>query len=405
MKRLIHLLTNSYNTLRSQHPIVNSLLIGTVLARAASSMSMPFLAIYLSKTTSMSAVMIGLVIGAGSLAGMFGGFIGGALSDRFGRRIIMMAALFGWVFAFVGFSMFKEPLIIMLLNMVNGLCRSFYEPVSQALMADLTPKERRFQMFTLRYLAINIGVAVGPLLGAYFGMRSGTTPFLITGLIYFIYAVVLYGLLMAFGIKQIEGDKKPKVTIGETWRVIRQDVTLRYYLIGGIIGAIGYSQMTVTLSQYVNKSVANGVTLFALLMSVNAIVVVAFQLPLAKWAEKRSPLVAIAVGNILFAIGDIGFAFSWNAVTFLLSMAVFTLGEVLNFPSSNLLVDELAPDEMRGAYYGAQSFNNLGFFLGPWLGGMLLMYFGGATLFTVMAVITVMSTSLYRIGMRRIERG
>ncbi|WP_152395306.1 MDR family MFS transporter [Paenibacillus guangzhouensis] len=405
MKRFIHLLTNSYNTLRSQHPIVNSLLLGTVLARAASSMSMPFLAIYLSKTTSMSAVMIGFVIGAGSLAGMFGGFIGGALSDRFGRRIIMMTALFGWVLAFIGFSVFKTPLIIMLLNMVNGLCRSFYEPVSQALMADLTPKERRFQMFSLRYLAINIGVAIGPLLGAYFGMRSGTTPFLITGIIYFIYAVVLYGLLLSFGIKQIEGDKKPKVTIAATWRVVRQDVTLRYYLIGGIIGAIGYSQMTVTLSQYVNNSVTDGVALFAWLMTVNAIVVVAFQIPLTKWAEKRAPLVAISVGNILFALGDLGFAFSWNAITFLLSMAVFTLGEVLNFPSSNLLVDELAPDEMRGVYYGAQSFNSLGFFLGPWVGGMLLLYFGGGTLFTVMAVITVMSTSLYKIGLRRVERG
>jgi hypothetical protein len=61
---------------KSYHPIVHSLLIGTILARMASSMSLPFLAIYLLKQTDMNAVMIGLVIGAGSLAGTLGGFIG-----------------------------------------------------------------------------------------------------------------------------------------------------------------------------------------------------------------------------------------------------------------------------------------------------------------------------------------
>lgn len=75
------------------HPIVYTLILGTVMARAASSMSLPFLAIYLAKHTSMSAVMIGVVIGMGALAGTVGGFIGGNLSDRFGRRIIMLAAL------------------------------------------------------------------------------------------------------------------------------------------------------------------------------------------------------------------------------------------------------------------------------------------------------------------------
>ena len=76
--------------LSSYHPIVHTLILGTVMARAASSMSLPFLAIYLARHTSMSAVMIGIVIGMGSLAGTIGGFIGGTLSDRFGRRIRLL---------------------------------------------------------------------------------------------------------------------------------------------------------------------------------------------------------------------------------------------------------------------------------------------------------------------------
>lgn len=390
--------------IRTYHPIVLSLLVGTVLARAASSMSLPFLAIYLAKTTSLNAVAIGFIAGAGSLAGTLGGFFGGALSDRFGRRIIMLAALFGWAFVFTGFSFVKLPALFFILSTINGLCRSFYEPVSQALMSDLTPKEQRFRVFSLRYLAINIGVAVGPLLGAYFGLRSGSLPFLLTGVVYFLYALSLYALLIRFGIKRIEGSAKSDVTIGSAWSVIQKDRALRYYLTGGIIGAIGYSQMTVTLSQYVELHFVKGVELFAALMSVNAIVVVLLQVPLVRWAEKRrSPLVAVAAGNMMFALGDIGFAFSGSEWMLVLSMAVFTLGEILNYPSANLLIDRLAPEGMRGTYYGAQTFGNLGQFIGPWLGGLLLAVYGGNTLFTVMAAVTLSATTLYWKGAKAAE--
>ncbi|MDD9265740.1 MDR family MFS transporter [Paenibacillus sp. GCM10023248] len=380
--------------LGSYHPIVHTLILGTVMARAASSMSLPFLAIYLAKHTSMSAVMIGIVIGMGSLAGTVGGFIGGNLSDRFGRRIIMLAALFGWAVVFVGFSLVKLPILFMLLNMLNGLCRSFYEPVSQALMADLTEPAKRLRVFSMRYMAINVGVAVGPLLGAFFATMDGALPFLLTGIVYFIYAVTLYVLLIVFGIKQIEGEKKQPVTFVSALRVVHKDITFRFYILGGIIGAIGYSQVMVTLSQYLEQNFAEGVNMFAILMSVNAIVVIALQIPLTRISDKYTPLATIVAGNLMFALGDIGFAFSHNLGWMIGSMAIFTLGEILNYPAANMLIDKLAPEHMRGTYFGAQTLTNIGHFMGPWVGGFLLVAYGGSTLYLVMAVV-IMAGSLF----------
>ncbi|RTE10066.1 MDR family MFS transporter [Paenibacillus whitsoniae] len=387
--------------IKSYHPIVHTLILGTVMARAASSMSLPFLAIYLGKHSTMSAGMIGIVIGMGALAGTLGGFIGGTLSDRFGRRVIMLAALFGWAVVFLGFGLVTNPVLFMLLNMLNGLCRSFYEPVSQALMADLTEPEKRRQVFSLRYMAINVGVAVGPLLGAFFATMNGALPFLLTGITYFVYAVTLYMLLIKFGIKQIEGEKKATVTFRSAWGVIRKDVTFRYYIIGGIIGAIGYSQVMVTLSQYLERDFANGVQTFAVLMSVNAIAVIALQIPLGRWAEKYSPLTAVVVGNMMFALGDVGFAFSHSLIWLGLSMVVFTFGEILNYPAGNMLIDQLAPEHMRGTYYGAQTLNNLGHFLGPWLGGFLLVAYGGKSLFLIMTILTLSGSFFYYLGTKR----
>ncbi|GIP38079.1 MFS transporter [Paenibacillus sp. J31TS4] len=384
---------------RSYHPIVHTLLAGTVMARAASSMSMPFLALYLARTTDMSPFLIGVVIGLGSLAGTFGGFIGGTLSDRVGRRLVMLTALYVWGFVFLGFGTAGSPLLFLLLNMANGLCRSFYEPVSQALMADLTPADKRFRVFSLRYLAINIGVAVGPLLGAYLGTVSGGLPFLLTGGVYLLYALLLQRLLNRFGIRRIEGEKKQPLTFGAAWAVIRRDSAFRLFLGGGMLAAVGYSQMTVTLSQYLEGlMLEEGVKLFAWMMSVNAITVVVCQVPLVSWLEKRSPLFAIACGSVLFALGDLGFAYSTGTTAFLVSMVVFSLGEILSFPAGNLLIDRIAPREMRGTYYGAQSFQNFGHFVGPWLGGLLLTEFGGHTMFLIMAVFTLLSIWFYRAG-------
>ncbi|MFC5469359.1 MDR family MFS transporter [Cohnella suwonensis] len=390
---------------RAYHPIVHSLLVGTILARLASSMSLPFLAIYLAKHTDLSAIMIGVIIGAGSLAGTAGGFVGGALSDLFGRRKILLGALFGWAVVFFGFAMAESAIVFFLLSLLNGLCRSFYEPVSQALMADLTPKETRFKVFSLRYLAINVGVAVGPLLGALFAAMDSSLPFFITGCIYLVYAVTLYMLLNRFGIRRIEGEQKGGQTFRSVWNVVRGDLVLRYYLLGGIVTAIGYSQMTVTLSQYVGGKFADGVALFAVMMSVNAVTVVALQVPFTKWADKYSPITVLTVGVSFYALGNVGFAFSNGWILFIGSMIVFTFGEMLTYPAGNILTDRIAPEGMRGAYYGAQSFSNLGHFLGPWIGGLLLSNYNGTVLFLVMAAVAMFAIVFYRAGETLISSG
>lgn len=390
---------------KEHHPIVHSILLGTILARAGSSMSLPFLALYLAKNTDMNPIMIGFVSGAGALAGMVGGFFGGALSDAFGRKRVMMGALYLWGAVFIGFGLATATWMFLALNLLNGLCRSFYEPVSQALMADLTPKEKRFRVFSLRYLCINIGVSVGPLLGALFGMMSGRLPFIITGSIYLFYAIVLYGLLRRFGIRDIEGDKKEQVSIGSAWRVIRKDTVFRWYLAGGVMGGISYSQMGVTLSQYIElKGLNEGINLFAILMSINAVVVVLLQVPLSRWMEKRKPIVSIAVGSGMYVLGNLGYAAADGWILFVAAMVVFTLGEILTFPSTNLLIDGLAPEGLRGTYYGAQSFNNLGHFLGPFIGGWMLDVWNGTVLFTLMAAVPVFGAGFYSYGQKVFQR-
>ncbi|MEX2103914.1 MAG: MFS transporter, partial [Bacilli bacterium] len=173
------------------HPVVITLFLGTMMSRMATSMSLPFMAIYLSINTDMNPLLIGITVGVGPLTSTLVGFIGGSISDRIGRKIVMLGALFTWSVVFIGFAVVDQTWMFIVLSMLNGACKSCFEPVSQALMIDLTPKDLRYRVFSIRYTAANLGFAVGPMVGAFLGIAGGTVPFVTTGVFFFLYACTL----------------------------------------------------------------------------------------------------------------------------------------------------------------------------------------------------------------------
>lgn len=391
-------------TLKGFHPIVISLLLGTVMARAASFMAMPFLAIYLSKTQSFPPILIGLVIGISPLMSTFGSFIGGTLSDIIGRKRLMFAALLTWSIVFIGFALASHPVTFFVLNAVNGLCRSFFEPTSQALMADLTPKDKRVRVFSLRYTAINIGASVGPLLGAYFGTISANLTFFITAGVYFIYFLILAGLFLIFPMRSNSLDAEPRTTFRSALEVITRDVALLYFILAGILVNIGYAQIESTLPQVLKDSVPNGVVLYSFLLSFNAVTVVVLQVLMMRFSERLPILKALLLGASLFSLGYIGFGVSGGWWAFIASMFVITVGEIFVFPMGGVIIDRLAPEALRGTYFGANGFRSIGFFIGPSLGGFLLEEWGGTVLFILMAAVVMSSMLFYAAGYREMMR-
>jgi len=177
--------------IKEYHPIVHVLIFGTTLITLTSSMSMPFLAIFLSQSANLDFATIGFIIGIGPLAGTFCGLIGGVLSDFIGRKKLMLLSLIGLSIAFFGFITTTNIIGLMFFSILRGLAQAFFGTVSKALMADLTPDSKRYKMFANRYLAMNIGFAVGPMLGTFLGIGGSTIAFVLTSSLYVIYAAVL----------------------------------------------------------------------------------------------------------------------------------------------------------------------------------------------------------------------
>lgn len=391
-------MSNLKKYLHQFHPIVWVLLIGTILARGSSFMTLPFLSIYLSRHMDLSPVIIGLTIGISPLMGTVGGFIGGHLSDRFGRKKVMLISLFAIAFVYFGFMIASSQGWFILLNALNGQCNSFFEPTSQALMADVTEKENRMKAYSLRYTAINIGASVGPLLGAYLAISSAKLSFVFTGSTYLLYAFVLLFFMEKLVIEQEEQNTKKPVNFKDAFRIIKTDKALLFFVLGGILVNLGYIQIDSNLPQFLQTTMTNGVFIFSVLLTINAVMVVFLQMPISHFAERWQPMQTMIIGALLMATGLFCFCFVNGWVTAIVSVVFLTVGEILIFPSSSLLIDELAPDHLRGTYFGAGQFRKIGNFIGPIFGGYLMSHFHGRIMFWIISLVVLTSIVFFKIG-------
>ncbi|PLR89862.1 MFS transporter [Bacillus sp. T33-2] len=382
------------------HPVVKTILIGTVFTGIGSGMIVPYFAIYLAEYTSLSISQIGFFIGAGSLAAMFGGFLGGTLSDLFGRRTVMIASLLLSGFILLGFTFKSFSVMLILLTIMKGFTYSFFDPSSKALISDLTDSGQRLGAFSMKYFCGNLGFAIGPLIGTVFGLNgTSTAPFYIAFIIFFSYSIILNSLLIRFNINTVS-CKEEKVTFQASIKAMAKDKVLLSFLIGGLLATTVHGQFSATLSQYFYKDYKQGLQFLGILWSFHSLVIISLTVPISRLMEAKTPLRSIVVGTLLFAFGIIGFGLSSSLPALLLSMFVFTIGEIFLIPAEYAIIDEITPEQIRGTYYGAANLTALGSFVGPGLSGLLLLKFDSTIMFSFLTLTALASLIFYFWGIR-----
>jgi MFS family permease len=383
-------------TERTGRLIVFLMIAGSGLATVAKGMSLTFLAIRLQRDFGLDPATIGALIGIGPLLGALAAPLAGSMSDRIGRRTVLIAALILIAAALAGLGLAGSIMAFAAAHVVAAVAGAVYEPVSRALMSDASPEKLRLKAFSWRYLAINVGWALGPMIGIGVGAASSSL-FVAAGLMHAIFAIAVAVIVPS---RAKSPETQAPALESANWRrlwSVLQDPRLLFFIGGGTLLLAVHGQWSVTLSQYLSSS-EDGVRLFALLVTVNAATVVLTSTPARFLIERMGARDAMALGCILFLAGEVGFAASSAIEGLILSMILFTLGEVLVVPSEYMLVDGIANDGNRGSYFGAHSLASIGNFLGPMLGGVALGAFGGPTMFFLFAAFAAASAIMFLVG-------
>ena len=143
------------------------LTVGIFIYVGAAALAFPYEAIYLRTVLGTSMTMIGVVFGLVPLAVMPVQIWGGALTDRLGRRVVIMLSVLVGVVWFVGFAFITQLWqVAALVAFESALGWPLFQTASNAMIADLTPLPRRAEAFSISRVALNAGITLGPLAAA-----------------------------------------------------------------------------------------------------------------------------------------------------------------------------------------------------------------------------------------------
>ena len=351
------------------------LVVGTFVNRTGL-VVLPFLALYMSGPRAFSVAQATAAVsiyGAGAFAG---GFVGGWLSDRVGRRPVLLASLGGAALPMAGIPFVASYAAVLALVFAFGVLSEMYRPAVSAAVADLVPEARQPRAYAIVYWAINLGAAVGPALGGLIAERSYTGLFVLEGVSLFAYAAIVLVSVPETRPAVAEGMVRPGIDL----RPVARDGALAALAVVVLLVGIGFYQLFTSLPLAME---ADGLSerYFGFVVTVNGALIVLIGLPVAAWVGDRATRWPVPVAVALVAIG---LAFQIPAHTFGAYAAcaiVWTLGEMAFLPVVPTLVSKLAPTDLRGSYQGVYHASwGLAKMLGPALGGLVFAGYGSSAL-------------------------
>ncbi|WPN21917.1 MFS transporter [Pseudomonas marginalis] len=385
-------------TLKNYPLAVNLLLGASLVLTLARAITLPYLVIYLSSQFQLGVADIGLVIGGsliiGSLLSLYGGFLVDSLPSH--RLILGCCAVFtgGFLGAFIAQDLWVFYACLVAINLAYAVI----DIAVKSGFGRLLPAEARSEAFSIKYTLTNIGYAVGPFLGAGLAALAISLPFLAS-------AGLGAGFFMVYC---VWGDShwapphasQPAVPFLAVGKLLLRDYRLVCFTLGGILSAVVFGQFTAYLSQYlvVTTTPEAAYRIISSVVATNALMVISLQYMIGKRITHQHLHLWLAGGLGMFIVGLAGFGLSTSLTFWVVSMAIFTLGEIIVFPAEYMFIDIIAPDHLRGMYYGAQNLGNVGAALGPVLCGMVLVSQPAHCMFYLLALFVIAGGLLYCLG-------
>ncbi|MFD0558230.1 MDR family MFS transporter [Stackebrandtia endophytica] len=335
-----------------------------------------YLTLYLAMVRDLTPGTIGLLLGVQGAGSIAGTQLAGVLTDRWGRRKTLLMSNFSAAIVLVALAFTQETWAIGVMLFFLGAALNMARPAFSAMIADIIPVHDRVRAYTLNYWAINLGFSGAALLA---GLVAGFN----FQLIFFINAgaLTLTGLLVAFRVTETRpvtapDADGPTVTPDGGFRVILRDRVFLAFVGLTFLPAFLMMSMETLLPLQVTGT---GLTeqQYSYVIATNGVLIVAGQLFIPKLVDgkRRSRVLALAC---VFWAGGVGLTGLADTVPlFMLTVLVWTIGEMLQTPANSATIADLAPVHMRGRYQAAfsLSFQGAGF-IAPTLGGLGMQYLG-----------------------------
>jgi MFS family permease len=334
----------------------------------------PFLTLYLTIQrqipVSQAALMVSL-FGAGSFIAQL---TGGELTDRLGRRPVMLMSFFITPIFMVALGFAENLMLISISTFLVGFFTDLYRPAVGAAIADLVPPEGRTRAYGYNYWAINLGAAVAPLLAGLIAEYNYLTLFIADAL-----TTAAFGLIVLFGIRETrppEAQQGLGTALRERMSQLKRAPILLWFSFLALFFGMIYMQGNVTLPLDMQ---ANGLgpKQYGTAIAMNGLLIILVTIPVSNMAANWPRFETIAVATILLGLGFGYTALASTLPFYMLSVAIWTIGEIAGTAVGPAIIADLSPPDLRGLYQGVfGSAWGLSFFFGPLAGGWVYEHLG-----------------------------
>ncbi|MBO1500812.1 MFS transporter [Serratia proteamaculans] len=391
-------------------PLINALLASSLVLTIGRGVTLPFITIYLTGHFHLLPKSVGIILGASLAIGIFASLYGGYLVDKFNKNTLILISILLFALSFFAIPWIPRPGGIIVVLAILHTAYSVLGITIKACFADGLPVAQRIKAFSINYTLVNVGWAVGSSLGVMVAGLNPLLPFYLSGGL-----ALLTVTALSFGLRR-QGTASPGATdlapiaapdFRQTLAILRSDRRLIYFTLGSTLGAVVFGQFTGYLSQYLilvsNAEFAYQV--IGAVMIVNACIVIALQYLLSRGMRQENMLRWLVLGTLFFILGLIGFSLAGQSLwLWIAAMAIFTLGEIIVIPVEYMFIDFIAPQHLKGSYYGVQNLSALGGAINPVLCGFILSYAAPQMMFLMLIAAALFSLLFFFLGHRLAQK-
>ena len=327
-------------------------------------------------SVSMAATYGGLLLVAYSLTQFLCSPVVGGLSDRFGRRPIILASLFGFTLDYLLLAFAPSIGWLFVGRIVAGVMGASFTTAS-AYIADVSTPETRAQNFGMIGAVFGLGFIIGPILGGFLGDIGPRVPFFVTA--------ALTGINFIYGWFMLPESLKPENRRAFDWKRANPVGTLlsvmQYKVVAGLFVALTLLNIATHAVQsnwpyYVIEKFQWTTTMIGFSLAVVGLVFVAVQGGLIRVIlPKLGPHRTVYSGLLLYALGFFLYAIANQSWMMYAITVVYCLGGIAGPALQGIISNEVpanAQGELQGAFAGLMSITSV---IGPLMMNSIFAWF------------------------------
>jgi MFS family permease len=358
---------------------------------------MPFLTMYLTIKIGLSIEIAGIIVTIASLISIPSSMLGGRFADELGRKKTYLIAQGGAALSLVPCAFLTNPVPIVVFLLISTFFHGAVRPPMNAIVTDILPPHQRQQGFSLQYLGINVGVALGPIVAGFLFKNFLPMLFIGDAITSFIALYLIW--------KNVEERKpenlaetvhsdKEKEEKGNTIDALFKRPQIAIFLVIYILYSFVYTQHRFSLPLTADAVFGGtGASKFGFLMSINAFTVLFCTVGVTSLTKHLKPLVNITIAGIIYAIGFGMIGVIHSYFMFMVSTVIWTLGEILVVTNFGVYLANNSPSNFRARFNAVGSLSwALGAALGTSVSGKFIHEIGLNYIWPLTFVLSIIGT-------------